>query len=117
MVQYTGSKADREVIRKHEFYFANSDKTKKKRYKFDVLLVSTSFVIFKLCLPCCLNELACINLARSEPALEERHPVILTGAQHGLNVTVKAITRRPVVSLSGLTSCIAVERMIGCRLL
>ncbi len=41
MVQYTGSKADREMIRKHEFFHAGHDKAKKKKYKFDVLLVST----------------------------------------------------------------------------
>lgn len=41
MVQYTGSKADREMIRKHEFYHAGNDKAKKKKYKFDVLLVTT----------------------------------------------------------------------------
>ena len=47
VVQYTGSKADREIIRKHEFYFANPDKSKKKRYKFDVLLVSIPTLINK----------------------------------------------------------------------
>lgn len=45
VVQYTGSKADREIIRKHEFHFDTKDRSKKKRYKFDVLLVSSS----KLC--------------------------------------------------------------------
>lgn len=41
VVQYTGSKADREIIRKHEFHFDTKDRSKKKRYKFDVLLVSS----------------------------------------------------------------------------
>lgn len=64
MVQYTGSKADREVIRKHEFYHANGDsRSKKKRYKFDVLLVSQSSPFHATpLLPCIcslLRELTC----------------------------------------------------------
>ena len=38
MLEYTGSKADRQIIRKHEFYYANR---KSKTLKFDVLLVCT----------------------------------------------------------------------------
>ncbi|BDA49984.1 Chromodomain-helicase-DNA-binding protein 6 [Coccomyxa sp. Obi] len=45
VVQYTGSKADREIIRKHEFHFDTKDRSKKKRYKFDVLLTSYETVL------------------------------------------------------------------------
>ena len=65
VVQYTGSKADREVIRKHEFYHANGDsRSKKKRYKFDVLLVSLPSLLHATpLLPCIcslLREVACL---------------------------------------------------------
>ena len=38
VVQYTGSKADREVIREHEFHWAGT-RGKRRDLKFDVLLV------------------------------------------------------------------------------
>ena len=38
MVQYCGSRADREVIRAHEFHYAG-DRGKRRPLKFDVLLV------------------------------------------------------------------------------
>lgn len=38
VVQYAGGRADREVIRKHEFFYPG-DKSKNKQTKFDVLLV------------------------------------------------------------------------------
>ncbi len=38
VVQYSGSKADREIVRKHEFFYSD-DKSRKKQTKFDVLLV------------------------------------------------------------------------------
>ena len=36
VLEYTGSKADRQIIRKHEFHYATG---KSKALKFDVLLV------------------------------------------------------------------------------
>jgi hypothetical protein len=39
VVQYSGGKADREIIRKYEFYYNTADQCKRKQLKFDVLLV------------------------------------------------------------------------------
>lgn len=40
VLEYSGSKADRQIIRKHEFYYADG---KTKDLKFDVLLVCSHF--------------------------------------------------------------------------
>ena len=52
MLEYSGSKADRQMIRKHEFYYTDA---KAKALKFDVLLVCSHFpsifTVTFLCLP------------------------------------------------------------------
>jgi hypothetical protein len=46
VVQYTGGKADRAVIREHEFHWAG-DRGKRRPLKFDVLLVRASLLAMK----------------------------------------------------------------------
>ena len=52
MLEYTGSKHDRQIIRKHEFYYEGRSH---KTLKFDVLLVRLAPFSRKQCATVCLH--------------------------------------------------------------
>ena len=54
MLEYTGSKADRQIIRKHEFHYADA---KTKALKFDVLLVCFPFHLLLTVTSLCVEHL------------------------------------------------------------